>query len=118
MIAMHAGKQNHIDLAEPRILGPGHGKARVEQKTGPSGSSNSMARSRRQNSPSWLPIPVILTVCAPAGAAVTAIKAAAAIAVNEIDSFLIPISPNSDFMISYVYNETVCHCDSKNAHVY
>ena len=33
MVAMHAGKQNHVDLVEPRILGPGHGKARVEQET-------------------------------------------------------------------------------------
>jgi len=33
MIAMHAGQQNHVNLAEPRILGPGHCKARVEQKT-------------------------------------------------------------------------------------
>ena len=52
MVTMHAGKQNHVDLAELRILGPGHGKAGVEQETRAIRIFEQHGAARRQNSPS------------------------------------------------------------------
>ena len=77
MIPMHVAQQHEVDIAQPRVVGAGQGVAHVVEDPDAEGSSNSVARSFAQSSPSCEPRGVIFTFCANAGAVTSAIASAA-----------------------------------------